>query len=97
MLLALPHPHMCSLILRQPCTSPLFEFLHVGVWGIERGGWGSQCVVYEHEHAEMEGCELNMYVLSALLCHCGGILPVCGVYIFANVCMSVCVSLFVRV
>lgn len=58
----------------------------------ELGGWGrSQWVEEEEdEHTEMEGFELNMYVLSALLYHSGGTLAFCGVCIFACVCMWEC-------
>lgn len=39
MFLALSRPQMRSLFLRQPCSS-LLESLHLGLRGIERGGWG---------------------------------------------------------
>lgn len=39
MFLALSRAQMRSLFLRQPCTS-LLESLHLGLRGIERGGWG---------------------------------------------------------
>lgn len=101
---ALPRtPHRCSLIpLPAVFISSFFEFLHLAAWGIGRGGvgegWdrgegfvgGPRCVVEEHEHAEMEGCELNMYVLSALLCHSGGTLAFCGVCVFAWACVCAC-------
>lgn len=89
MLLALPHPPYVLTHSLPTLFISSFDFLLLGVSGIEGGGWGSQCI--EHEHAEMEGCELNMYVLSALLYHCSGMLPFCGVSVFAcvHMCMSV--------
>lgn len=46
MLLALSHPQMCSLFLRWPCSSLLLQFLHLGLWGVERSGrgWGGVTV-----------------------------------------------------
>lgn len=39
----------------------------------------------------MEGCELNMHVLSALLCHCGRMLLLVSLYLRVHVCVGVCV------